>query len=422
MVALNQTGWSQKASNWHVYKLADGLAEPACVSVTLSPQGKVTTRHLNLPVLSELDGYSITNIPAPEKGLSRIYESPGGQLWTTVHDGLAEFKDQDWVIHRVPEIAVRARLGPGAFNPIPLCPVRQGVVLFLLPDRLVEFSLETSGQPRTRPLLEANRYMEQFSGMTLGRDGRLWLAGIHGLVKAPTGVRLLKPDLEWQQFPLPEALQAENVQEPHEDVEGGITAVAESSANHQKLVLHFDGQGWTARAAGNEKLRQAWRGPDRTVWAMSLQGLFEWEDDQMNESEEVSARQFFDVATESSGSFWLATSDGLMRCAPSIWSSPAPLRQFKSPVRCLTPDQAGRLWFVSGAALHLLENGQARVFPFPQALAHTLPAAREACALTDGTLLLEAAEQLFRFQPNGGRFSRGARRILRGVRSNSRGP
>src|ERR1035437_8814527 len=50
LVALVETSWAQKPPdwpvNWRVYRMADGLPESACVSVTLAPQGKVLARHL----------------------------------------------------------------------------------------------------------------------------------------------------------------------------------------------------------------------------------------------------------------------------------------------------------------------------------------------------------------------------------------
>src|SRR6266446_6659727 len=126
LITLGLPVQAQKASNWRVYRLADGLPESACVSVTIAPQGKVLTRHLNLPLISELDGYSLNVIPAAtEPASGRIYGSPGG---------LEEFKDGGWIMHPVPEIATDFHEGQGrTIDPIPICPVKQGVVIFLLP-------------------------------------------------------------------------------------------------------------------------------------------------------------------------------------------------------------------------------------------------------------------------------------------------
>ena len=204
LVALPESSWGQKPSSWpvneRVYRMADGLAESACISVSLAPQGKVLVRHLKSASISQFDGYQVTTIPAADSGSSRIYESPSGQLWTVVAEGLLGFRNDNWLLYRVPEIAAdfRARV-PRVIDPVPLCPVRHGVVLFLLPDRLLEFNTEPSGRPQTQVLLAvAQTPLEKFSGLTLARDGGLWIAGALGLARASGPVRNLKPDSESQ--------------------------------------------------------------------------------------------------------------------------------------------------------------------------------------------------------------------------------
>src|SRR3990172_3799039 len=81
LLALTQSGWSQSASPWRVFKAVDGLPEAACVSVTVSPQGTVLARHLKAASVTKLDGYDFSVLPAPPTAASHIYESPAGQLW-----------------------------------------------------------------------------------------------------------------------------------------------------------------------------------------------------------------------------------------------------------------------------------------------------------------------------------------------------
>jgi streptogramin lyase len=127
VLALAETSWGQRASNWRVFKAADGLAESACSSVTVSPHGQVWVKHFTSDAVSGIDGFSVRNLPTSGAGNNRVYESPGGRLWTTSEDGLQEYRDGAWVGYPVPEIAAEFR--SKAFmtlHPIPLCPVRQG--------------------------------------------------------------------------------------------------------------------------------------------------------------------------------------------------------------------------------------------------------------------------------------------------------
>jgi signal transduction histidine kinase len=413
LVALPDSSWGQKPSTWpvnaRVYRMVDGLAESACISVSLAPQGKVLARHLKSASISQLDGYTVRTIPGPDTGNSRIYESPGGQLWTVVAEGLREFRNDDWLLHPVPEIAAQfsVRL-PRLIDPVPLCPVRQGVVLFLLPDRLLEFNTEASDHPRTEPLLvAAQTRLEKFSGLTLARDGGLWIAGARGLAKVSGRVRNLKRDSEWHDFVPPESLQIINLQEPHEDEEGIVTVVAESVTDRQKVLAHFDGQRWTAEPVPIGRVRYAWRGPDQTDWAAAIDSLCEWEPGgrEAIESEEGTERQYYDVAVEPGGAFWLASSDGLFRYAPLTWRCPSPARSITSPIHGLVGDEAGRLWFVSGSNLHLLQNERHREFPIPSVTSNSLPTVRALFRLRDGTLLLETADHYFQFNPAAAAFT-----------------
>ena len=118
IMALAQTTLAQRAANWRVYKATDGLPESSCVSVSLAPQGKILVKHFSLSSISELDGYAITVLAAPE-GSGRVYESPAGQLWTVEARGLQEFKEGSWVLHSAAEIGLPV---PSArpSDPIPL--------------------------------------------------------------------------------------------------------------------------------------------------------------------------------------------------------------------------------------------------------------------------------------------------------------
>ena len=222
--------------NLRVFKLADGLAESACMSVTVSPQEKVIIRHPGLAGVSEFGGYTITNLPSPGEGNNRIYGSPAGQLWTVTRDGLLELTDGGWALHPVPQIVAEFRTGlPRMIDPVPLCPIKQGQVLLLLSDRLLEFDSDRADSPGTHVLRRASQTrLESFLGMTPSRDGGLWIAGQAGLAKIAGPIRSLKAESPCQEYLPPESLGLRNLQSPHEDDSGGVTMVGESTASRQK--------------------------------------------------------------------------------------------------------------------------------------------------------------------------------------------
>ncbi len=382
LVALVETSWGQKAPNWRAYKGINGLQSPVCSTVTVAPHGKVLVTHPGISGVSELDGYKIQFIPAPFSPQNRVYESPAGQLWTVETDGLWDFKPSQstpsgatntwtvepeallgfrggtWSAHAVPEIEAefKARRLPSP-DPVPLHPVRQGLVLVLLPSRLLQFDCTDPSHPRTTVLRRAEQtQLGGFTGLCPARgDGGLWVAGTRGLAKVSGPARALRAETEWREYPFAPALQVQNLQEAHEDKNGNITATAETTATHQKVIVHFDGEQWSAEPGTVERLRFAWRGPDGGCWAANPTTLFQYQEGgtEMSEYEEISARSYNDLAIEPGGAFWLATSDGLFRYAPLAWRSLAGAQRAGSPIRCLAMDNQGRLWHIAGTATPL---------------------------------------------------------------------
>lgn len=396
-----------RALNWRAYKMADGLPESACVSVTVSAQGKVLVRHSNLLLISELDGFNVLRKPAPDRDHSPVYQSPGGQLWTVGSRGLEELTSSGWVRYSVPDVlaALQSQTAPGS-QPAPLYPIRQALVLVLLPDGLYELNTENPDHPVVRALrLASSSDLGKFSGMVLGRDGSLWLTANRGLVKAPGPLRSLQPSTTWTEYPLPSASQIGALFAPHLDANGTLTSIGACRTNNQHVLVSFDGETWTFPVRTTEKVSHFWHGPDQTSWAITRDALFQVDElrSEMRESEDVPARQYMDVAIEPNGAFWLATSDGLFRYAPLLWSTPLTLRPLASPVSCLTGDAEGRIWFASGNRVRAFQSGQVKEYSLPVSPARLQ--ARALYVLRNGAVLLSSqnvdsplSESLYEFR------------------------
>lgn len=407
VLALTLPGLAQSASRWRVFKAVHGLPEAACTSVTVGPQGTVLVRHLKASQVTRLDGYEVSQIPVPGWGTGRIAESPAGQLWAVNKEGLCEFRDGQWVLHPVPAIAAVGRASGMSPAALPFFPVRHGQVVLLLRDRLLGWTSDGSGRQQTEILrLAAQTRLGCFLGMTAARDGGLWISGQRGLAKVPGPVRALRADTEWQEHELPGALGVQDLRNPLEDQFGGVTMVAEAVSTGETVGLRFDGQQWAVWRVGAEGLQAAWLGPDQTAWAATTNALLARNPDaaEFGQVDELPARQFFDVAVEPGGTFWLATLDGLYRYTPPCWQTPAVVRQIRAPVLAMTGEEGGGVWFVGGGALHCLRDHEHRVFPFPDALRRPLQTVRAIYALPGGVVLLQADAALVHFDPDRRRF------------------
>ena len=410
-LAMASTSPGQRGSNWRVYKAADGLPETLTTSVTVAPHGHLWVRHPNVEWAGWLDGYEVKAIPAPGLGNSRIYESLSGQIWTFTSEGLQQYQSQasGWIHYAVPEVSASIRKnGLSAFWPVPLCPLKQNHVLMLVPDGLLECNLDQPSHPQTSVVRAASETgLQKFSGLTPARDGGLWIAGAKGLVKLLGPIRNLKPEMEWQEHLLGDALQIRNLREPVEDDNGGVTMLAESLKDHKTVVAHFDGQQWSVESGLGEKITQAWRGADKSFWTASFYSLSQFKAGEKlpGADEESSPHRYFDFATETNGVFWLATSDGLMRYAPLTWRSPPGAEESNSFIHSIAEDHAGRLWATSAKALYSWHDDVWTNYALPPELADKAENAPTLFTLASNIFVTATGDRLLQFNPKTGQFS-----------------
>ena len=406
-LAGTTAGWAQKASNWRVYKSADGLPESHASSVTVSSRGTVWVKHLNSPLISSLDGYTVKTLPSPGVGANRFYESPGGQVWTIATNGLQLFVDDHWIQYPIPEITAEFRNNIfNVFRPVPLCPVRQNRVLFLTSDALREFNIESTERPVTSVLLPVKRtQLKKFTSMVATRDGGLWLTASQGLAKISGPLRSAKGSPEWREFPLTDAQPFQNLRDPVEDDVSGVTALADSLDGTGSLLVRFDGAHWSVLARHLKNVTHAWLGGDGTCWATTGRQLLEMKAGQteMTVDEEISVQRIFDFAVEPNGIFWLATSGGLCRYAPPTWRSSTGDGGINSSVAAITEDQRGQLWVGASDAVYASVNGQWKSYSYPDGVGDT-QSPMMLFTLPNGSVAIGLSDRLLQFNPSAQRF------------------
>jgi signal transduction histidine kinase len=313
---------------------------------------------------------------------------------------LLDYREGTWLLHPIPEIARQYGTNAPRGLEISLCPVRQGQVLILLPGELLEFRADETPQVRSLRAAAVTP-LESFTSFALARDGGLWVVGKRGLLKIAAPVRSIRERKEWRELVPPAEMELQNLREFREYEDGAITFLADSRRTADKLLVQYNGQRWTPRVLGVENIRSAWRGPDKTWWAITSTALLRWDEGTETpvETEEVSAREYYDVAVEPSGAFWLATSDGLFRYAPALWRQPRALRGIESLIHGLTADREDRLWFISGNGLHSFHNEVHQEVALPASSPPALRSAATVHSLRNGLLTLESRGQLFTFDP-----------------------
>ena len=400
LTLFSSTGWSQQSANWRVFQGADGLRDSFTTAVTLSPRGHVWVRHGEDEEISWLDGYAAGMLPSPGPGAYHVYESRSGQLWTVYREGLQEFKEGAWWGHPVSEIRAETRTLPLLkVKQVSLLPLERGRVLFLLPDRLMEFKASDN---RAMPLRLADQTgLGRFLDLIPARDDGAWIAGARGLAKLPAPIRKLQTNTVWTEFLLPGDLMVQNLQRPIADDQGGVTAVAESLALEKRVIVHFDGQHWQSFAVAGENVRQAWLGAEGEFWALTVNTLFRFSpaDHEAKDKEPVLAGQFRDVAVEAEGVFWIASTEGLLRYAPLIWRKPPQAPQVTTAVHAVREDTQGRLWFASDDMLIVHQNDAWTSYRLSLPGDSGMPATEDLYCLPSGKVVLSMNDALLLFNP-----------------------
>ena len=269
LLALPGTSWGQKPSTWpvnaRVFRMADGLAESACISCHAGPAREgprpapqvrrhQPTRRLHRhvpPRPGHGQQAAFTRAPAASSGRSspRASRSSGTTTGCSIR------------FRRSPPNSATA--SPRLIDPVPLCPVRQGVVLFLLPDRLLAIQRR---RPRPSPHRGAAHGRADAAREVLGHDpGPRWRAldcrraracqslgaGSQSQARTANGTTYLPP----------ESLQLTISRSRTEDEEGSVTALAESAERINRSCWPIStasiGQ---PRRSPSKRSGYAWRG------------------------------------------------------------------------------------------------------------------------------------------------------------------
>ncbi len=360
VIALAASGnyASATTNHWRVFTKADGLPENACVLVTIGASGNILLRHAKTSAVTIFDGYEFITVPAPDTNRARIYESPGGQLWTVARDGLQEYRDGEWTLHPVLQIA--ARSGASDTNEIRLQPVRQGRVMIFLLDETLLLDASDPERPRIEALPQTSdrrspdrlddtqradaetgapsALPETFSvrhvyDTQTGADGATWFATSDGLFRHTREL--------WQrsEHRSPDRL-GDGSETQRADLEIGAPPIlSDNPSARAEWITGFiakNGDQWFGGERGIARLRQGAtqyffstnqlgpeevfafvEAPDGRLWCATPRKV--WEFDGKNWLTLRSFEQINALHSARDGALWVATTNGLHRHGSGAW-------------------------------------------------------------------------------------------------------
>ncbi|RME91819.1 MAG: hypothetical protein D6766_11185, partial [Verrucomicrobia bacterium] len=390
---------------WRVWSAENGLAESLVRAVTVSPRGAVWARHGEVDAISLLEGFVVQRIPSPGGPSRRVYQSRAGMIWTTDNAGLLQLVEDQWRRH--PLEAFRRAMDRFSLRNIrqpPILPTRQDRVLVLLPDRLLEY--RATRRAAETLLTPGQAGLGEFLDLAADAGEGCWIACEHGLLHLPDPSHR-EPDRlpDFTGHPLPPEWPLQNLRNPVVRGEG-VTCTAEDRRQQQRVGVHFEDGRWLALPFANENPRFVWPGirPDTWYGMTYVRFLRRLPEGRVEEVREFRAGQYYDLAVEPDGAFWLATSEGLARCAPATWQ-PAGGGPVAEEVYGGVESADGRLWFAAQGGLWA-ETGEGwRRFDWPAGWEPGFGAGHRLFGLPDGALIVPGSDGWWRFDPGENRWS-----------------
>lgn len=355
-------------TSWRFFEASEGLGDTWTSFITVGSSGRVWVAHESEDKLSCLDGW-----PVPDSGIAHIYPSPGsdlkvcesdsGQLWSVYSKGVQLFRDGRWVRFQIDEIT--NFLPPSGLRAlIPFLPDGPDRVYYLLPNRLMLFDARTGQRSVVKSAREAG--LGRFIDLISSRQGGIWVSGERGVARFEPE----KPGraAHWREYPLG-ALPVHDVRSPVEGPGGELFAVAVNRGNYRQEIVRFHGGSWRIIPGGGRNIRKVWPGLDGSYWTLGDKNTLSQVVDgrvMVQDKAGILSGNLHEVAVEPNGVFWLTTSHGLARCAPSIWRTPGEVKNIDARVHAIHEDAAGKVWFAAVDRLLMFDGRTWKKFALPR--------------------------------------------------------
>jgi signal transduction histidine kinase/ActR/RegA family two-component response regulator len=389
---------AEPAIGWRGFTSVDGLRESYCSKLSVGPSGRVFIIHGHTDRMSVLDGYTIRQLPVPGVEV-KATEGTTGEIWAFAPEGivpnpadldeqqkligLQRYSEQEgrWEVFEIPEIRAA-----GLQSPDPFLPLGTGIVVYLLPDRLMEFNAVTRS---SRTLLRASETgLGDFVDLKRSADGGFWIGGRNGLGHYHSG-----GGVTWREYPLRPLGAVHNVSRIRETHAGVVYAVVAKEQNHSQIVVRLS-QGRWERIAESEEDIVGWEAEDGGYWLVQggaqrfTVSLFDGLRTHVEERIKPLSGTFRQADLGPDGSFWIATNISAVRNAPSAWRTPPVLGGIDTAVASMAEDRRGILYFVAYDRLYTLSGEALHEYPYPDGMHADLYQQSGTAFLEDGRLTI----------------------------------
>lgn len=390
---------AEGASSWRFWTKADGLMESVVFGLTADSAGHILVKSGDVPNISILDGYQITQLPSPHT-YGRFLNSPEREIWTFDTKGIEVHDAFGWHKYLDGDIATFAnnssmRRTPwfvysytrGLEDRMDLVPEggQRGIIMF--PDRLLEWNRATLGKTPVHAASESK--LSVFRDIQTSWDGGFWVTGERGIAH----LKKVSDGFAWEEYAGPVNLH--DFASPMEG-ENGEVFVSASKRDGHRVLVHFTTRcgkcqgSWEQIYEGSRGRLKGWRGPDGAVWVQNERKIMRLTPERTGDDTDGRVITGLTTAVVSipNQGFWLGTTTGVARYSPPLWRTPPELGQVDGAVSAISGDGHGRVWFLSGENLVVNDHGAWRRYRMPSGARDNV--------LTDRILVLENGDLVIR--------------------------
>jgi ligand-binding sensor domain-containing protein len=344
---------SGTAAHWKHFTMSDGLHGATVAGITVSSKGKVWLRYQDSNTISEFDGYDIASLQVPDKTANKVYESRSGQIWGIHPTGLHLWSKSEWQSFSVPAIAaVYRKVFQRLRSPVSLIPLQINQCLILANDSLHLFNASPYLVRQVQDL--ASSEMAPFSEMLECKNGDVLVAGTGGIIWFSGPAKDINQTTQ-RLLPTPEEIRQYQLTNPLENKDQVFTFIGKAEGK-PRIAVRLEGNQWSwSHIPSNIKLQTYWQDAGGFGWGTSFNGLYSIhsESNSVELSNVLEAGLIFDVISDGTGHFWIATSEGLTRQSPAYWQIAYP-EIGETTVFDISVDGKNNLWMVTEDALMTL--------------------------------------------------------------------
>jgi diguanylate cyclase (GGDEF)-like protein len=395
---------AQTLPGWRFWDSSDGMAETYTSAIIETDRG-TWLKHGHTP-MDLLNGYQFVDSTHPH-AIGQPGGAPDGTLWLWSGTLLRRFSSGAWASFPVPEVTnagtlreddaqnwryfskskpqVSARLG--------LAPLSVDRILILLPDRILEF--DAHRHKAVPVLLAGQTRLGSFLSIYRRSSGGVWISGRIGL-------GWLAADRDgvwrWSEAPHPPS----RFSDFSELIEANTGDVFVTSAGVQSnTVLRCSNGVWSKVYSSQSSLLRGWSDNEGVVWIQDGNRILQLAEGRAQAVEKIGVFAGIPLSVRlGKDAFWVTTSQGAARHAPSLWRAPAGLEPLDEVVSAITQDSDGRLWFASASALISYDNRTWKRYSLPRGH-QTWPVYTDSLAVLPGGVIAmrTPATRLLTFDP-----------------------